>query len=206
MATSAKTSPRSARLNRSLRSLLAAAGCSLVALIAAAPASAASLLPSSEPCGDEFTQPFTPWGDDNLYKLVPGGDFESGAEGWDLNRRADLVPGTTQFGGETVLSLDPGGSALTPPICIDGSEDFSRMLTRSDGRVSAVVVTVVTERGLELPVGAVRGDDEWDASRRFLVPPYALFGNQTTFQYRFTAVGFRGTEIDSVYVDPRHKH
>jgi hypothetical protein len=206
MATYSKSSPRSVRLNRSLRSLLAAAGCSLVALVAAAPASALSVAPSGEPCDDAFSQPFAAWGDDNLYKLVPGGDFESGADGWELDGGASLVPGSAQFGGETVLSLEPGASALTPAICIDGSEDFSRMLTRSEERKSRVLVTVVTERGLELPVGVVRGDDEWDASRRFLVPPYALLGDQTTFQYRFTAVGSRGTEIDSVYVDPRHKH
>lgn len=205
MAKTASTSPRPVPCNRRLRSLLATLGCSVVAAIAAAPASAAGL-PSSSPCADEFSQPFTAWGDSNFYKLVSGGDFESGTEGWDLSDGASLISATTQFGGESVLSLDPGASALTPPICIDGSEDWSRMLTRSDGRISAVLVEVVTERGHELLVGIVRGDSEWDASRRFLVPPFALRGDQTTFQYRFTAIGFRGTELDSVYVDPRAKH
>ena len=206
MAITASTSPRPARRYRSLRSVLATAALSIAALAAAAPASAMSVAPAGSPCNDVFTQPFTGWGDENFYKLVPGGDFESGAEGWQLNRKASLVSGSTPFGGDTVLSLAPGGTAVTPPICIDGSEDYSRMLTRSDGLLTSVLVEVITERGVTVPIGLVRGDDEWDASRRFLVPPLALFGNQATFQYRFTAVGFRGTEIDSVYVDPRAKH
>jgi hypothetical protein len=195
-----------ARRTRGLRSLLAAAAVSIGALAAAAPASAVSVAASGAPCDEALSQPFAAYGDDNLFKLVPGGDFESGAADWQLNEKASLVSGVTPFGGQTVLSLDPGGSAVTPPICIDGSEDYSRMLTRADGRRSSVFVEAITERGATVPVGTVRGDSEWDASRRFLVPPLALFGNQTTFRYRFTAVGTAGTELDSVYVDPRAKH
>lgn len=205
MTGSANDPTRPVHRNRRLRSLLAVAGCSLAGLIGAAPAAAVGL-PTDEACEAEFTQPFAPWGDDALYKLVDGGDFETGAEGWQLSEGATLVPGTAQFGGETVLSLEPGATAVTPDICIDGTEDFSRMLSRSDGHISGVRVEVLTERGLRLPVGVVRGDSDWDASRRFLVPPFALTGDQTTFRYRFTALGFRGTEIDSVYVDPRRKH
>jgi hypothetical protein len=195
-----------ARRPRCLRSLLAAAAISIGALAAAAPASAISVAPSGTTCNEPLSQPFVDYGDDNFFKLAPGGDFESGATDWLLNDKASLVSGTSPFGGETVLSLEPGGSAVTPPICIDGSEDYSRMLTRADGRRSSVFVEAITERGATVPVGVVRGDDEWDASRRILVPPTALFGNQTTFRYRFTAVGTTGTELDSVYVDPRAKH
>lgn len=196
----------SARRPLGIRSLLAAAAVSIGALAAAAPASAMSVAPSGTPCNEPLSQPFLDYGDDNFFKLAPGGDFESGAADWQLDDEASLVSGATPFGGETVLSLEPGGSAVTPPICIDGSEDYSRMLTRADGRHSSVRVEAITERGTTVPVGIVRGDDEWDASRRFLVPPLALLGDQTTFRYRFTAVGTTGTELDSVYVDPRAKH
>lgn len=202
----ATCSTPAARRPRALRTVLAAVAASLVALAAAAPASAMSVAPSGTPCNEPFSQPFAPWGDDNFFKLVPGGDFETGAADWRLNSKATLVAGETPLGGDTVLSLEPGGSAVTPAICIDGSEDYSRMLTRSAGRHSSVWVEVITERGVTLPVGMVRGDDEWDASRRFAVPPFALLGDQTTFRYRFTAVGAQGTELDSVYVDPRAKH
>jgi hypothetical protein len=195
----------SARRPRRIRSLLAVAAVSIGALAAATPASAMSVAASGT-CNEPLSQPFVDYGDDNFFKLAPGGDFESGATDWQLNDKASLVSGASPFGGETVLSLEPGGSAVTPPICIDGSEDYSRMLTRADGRRSSVFVEAITERGATVPVGMVRGDDEWDASRRILVPPAALFGNQTTFRYRFTAVGTTGTELDSVYVDPRAKH
>lgn len=100
-----------------------------------------------------------------------------------------------------------GSSATTAPICIDGSEPHARLLARTDGdflRAGRVVVEAISPLGISIPVGIVRGDEDWDISRRFAAPTWWVARDGIdTFRYRFTAVGLNDTLIDNVYVDPK---
>lgn len=197
--------------SRSGKKLTILLGCGAVCAAFAAPANAGLLsgavqtVTLKDSCGESMSQVFKPWLDLAHYKLAPGGDFESSGSRWQLDG-ARRVDGSSPLGGNKVLSLEPGDSALSPPICIDGSEAVSRMLTRSEGLAGSVAVSVVGESGVELPVGALDALSVWKPSLHFAVPPAALSGGKTTFRYRFTALGPAPVLIDSVYVDPRARH
>lgn len=156
-------------------------------------------------CTDQATQPFLAYGDDEYYRLAPDGDFEGDLSYFDFGGPAGPVDGSSPIGGDTVLSLAPGSSVTTPPICTDGTELFSRMFSRSaDGDPrAAIIVEAVAPNGRSRLVGITRSDDDWGPTSRFLAPLGFARAGFSTFQYRFTAIGRGTTLIDGLYVDPR---
>jgi hypothetical protein len=156
-------------------------------------------------CTDEATQPFLAYGDPEYYRLAPGGDFEGDLSDFDFQGDVGPVADSSPIGGDTVLSLAPGSSVTTPPICTDGTELFSRMFSRSaDGDPrAAIVVEAIAPSGRTRLVGITRSDDDWGPTSRFLAPLGLARSGSTTFQYRFTAIGRGTTLIDGIYVDPR---
>lgn len=204
-----QTTARPVHRNR-LRSVLVAVIASVLAIAAAAPAAseAASEGVSGAQCPGELTQPFLPWGDDDPYRLTPGGDFETGAEGWELSEGAELISDSGPLGGDTALSLDKKASAVSAPICIDGSEDHSRMFSRGEDRekFSLVKVDVISPDGRDHPIGMIRSGDEWEPTTRLLVPRWWSSTGIDSFQYRFTAIGRGTTVLDDLYIDPRRRN
>lgn len=181
----------------------------LLALLVAA--AAVLLLPgfarAAGGCSDPVSDVFSPWGDNDLYRLAPDGDFEGGGDGWRLAGGAAIVPGESPLGGSSVMSLPSGSSATSAPICIDGSEPHARMFAKTDGdffRAGRVVVEAISPLGLSLPVGIVRGDDDWSLTRRFAAPAWWVKRDGIdTFRYRLTAVGASDSVVDGLYVDPK---
>jgi hypothetical protein len=112
------------------------------------------------------------------------------------------------------LSVPRGGTALTPPICVGLLDPTLRFFAvggdaRSTLSVDVVYRTIlgtITQR-----VGTVSAKKSWAPT-----PPYLFLANATgllslngltsTVQFRFTATGTAGWQIDDVYVDPFKIH
>lgn len=169
------------------------------------PAGAAAGDPTG--CADSTSPVFSAWGDSDLYRLIPGGDFEDPAADWALSDGAAVIDGSAPIGGSSVLSMPSGSSALSAPICMDGSEPHARLFAKTDGnffRAGRVLVEAVAPEGNSVAVGIVRGGSDWKLSSRFLVPAWWVARDGIdSFQYRFTALGANDSLIDDVYVDPR---
>lgn len=208
-------------INRRARVIAAAATSAAALLLAAAPSASAGLLvQSATNCTTPtLEQPFTHWGDSSSYVLAPQGSFESGANGWSLNR-ASVDSGNESYyvgnaGDSHSLKIAPGGSALTSTICVGLDRPTLRFFARSSGGLlslstMAVSVRFETSLGLvaELPIGVVLPNTKWQPSLPMpilanLLP--LLPGQMTPVQFRFTPVGGSSWWLDDVYVDPRNR-
>lgn len=200
--------------------LMAVAVTSAAALfLAAAPSASAGLLVrSATDCTNPpLEQPFAHWHDNSNYVLAPGASFENGSAGWSLSR-ATLDTGNESYNvggaGSHSLKISPGGSALTPTMCVGLDRPTLRFFARSSGGllgISTMAVSVRFETSLglvaELPVGVVLPSGKWQPSLPMpilasLLP--LLPGQMTPVQFRFTPVA--GTYwIDDIYVDPKNR-
>lgn len=155
------------------------------------------------------SQPFLSYdGDNNNYFLAPGGDFESDAPGWTLSDGASLVTGPAGTGDS--LSLAPGASALSPPICVSRAHVSARLYgqafegpRRDRARID---IDVFGPSGLITADKNVRVEDAWEPTREFRLgatlfdlDPITL---TTQIQMRFTADGPATAVLDDLYIDP----
>ncbi|RKQ90947.1 hypothetical protein C8N24_0762 [Solirubrobacter pauli] len=163
-----------------LRPLLLA----LTALLFAAPAAQA--------CIDQpLSKPFTPWLDFAHYQAAP--------ETWTLDGAAVVPGGHPWSGGSESLSLPAGASALTAPVCITLVHPTLRFFVRGTGTLA---VSVLTEGGLEVPVGVVLGTGAWAPSP--VLPVVLNVLGEQDVRFRFTsATG--SLRIDDVWIDPYSK-
>jgi hypothetical protein len=190
--------------------LLVAFGCALTAGIGAANADVVT-----GNCPGASSQPFLPWADPLSYTFTPDGGFEQGALGWQLSAGASVVSGNEPWSvsgpGTHVLSLPPGSSAWSPPICVGLVHPTLRAFARSTGggllglgtllveaRVTAAGVT------LTLPVGTIVAGPGFEPTLPLpllanLTSP--LSGGTGSVQLHFVALG-AGFQVDDVYVDP----
>ena len=196
------------------------------ALLLAMPASAgAGVLVASAPAGCDngaVSQPFAQWGDSNNYFLARGGNFEGSLDGWSLSRSnvvADQEPWRVNGdGGSKALTVSPGGSAVTPTMCVGIEHPTMRFFAHRSGggllgATSQLVVTARTETSLglvvEVPVGTVTtltNGTQWNKTPTQVVLSSLLPllpGEYTPIQLRFTPVGTSDWVIDDVFVDPR---
>jgi hypothetical protein len=200
-----------------------------VALTAALPgaASAGVLVASAPNCDNGVdSQPFAQWNDDNHYFLAPGGSFESGSDGWDLNRSSvvnDQEPWKVSGdAGSKALRIPAGTNAVTSTMCVGLEHPTMRFFAHRVGGgllggASSLVVTARTETSLGLVVdvpvvGLVNGlagnGTSWNKTQQQVVVSSLLPllpGEHTPIQFRFTAVGTGDWVIDDVYVDPRQR-
>lgn len=197
----------------SARRLLAAAVLSIGAFVvpSASAASLGSLLTpvalvtgDSAPCaGRVLSRPFTPWMDAASYFPAPGGTFESGAPGWSLAGGASVQPGGNTFlSSGSSLSIPAGGSATTPPICVDLGSPTLRAFTNA---AQATIVVSVIAAGIEIPIGSIPPRGSWQPTpiMLFLTNTLGIVSatGTTTASFRFTAVG-GNARLDDVYIDP----
>ena len=181
----------------------------VLALLLPAPAANASRDPRGCPA-EVLEQPFIAWGDNALYRLAPGGSFELGVPGWTLAGAAELVAPGAPFiptSAATALSLAPGASATSAPICVGPGDRFARMFASADdasgdGR-TRLRVELIRADGFTRLLRQLHAAEEWDATKR--IPTGAGTKGVTWVRYRFTArVGTWA--LDDLYIDPRANH
>jgi hypothetical protein len=201
------------------------AGAALLALPASA---SAGLLVESAPPGCDngpISQPFAKWGDDSNYFLARGGNFEGALDDWKLSRAgvvADQEPWQVHGDdGSKALKVSPGGSVVTPTMCVGVEHPTMRFFAHRSGggllgAASTLLVTARTETSLglvlDVPVGTVTtlsNGTSWNKTPKqimlsSLLP--LLPGEHTPIQLRFTPVGTASWVIDDVYVDPRSRN
>ena len=170
---------------------------------------AGSLLGLNNDCGATST-PFSQFGDSRNYTFGTNGGLESGSTGWSLSG-GGVVSGNEAFfvhsrSDSHSLSLNRGGSALTPKLCMGTTSTVMRFFVKSDDNGSVRVEVVF--RGLlgqvlgVLQVSNISPGDSWQAG-----PPIlnldSLLGllGVSSVQLKFTATS-GSVQVDDVYVDP----
>ena len=162
------------------------------------------------------TQVFKPWGDQHNYVLAPDGGFESKASGWSLAGGARVVPGneTHYLRAKTdrnSLSLPPGSSATSPPICVALDTPFLRSMVRNTGEPRSRLRAEVTYKLLGLVqtkvVTVMSSGSTWTPSA-YISPTLGLSTIVGTILPASVKVTFRpldsagNWQIDDFYVDP----
>jgi hypothetical protein len=152
-------------------------------------------------------------GDEALYALAPGGSFENGAPGWSL-RRAKVVNGNESLDivpGSHSLAIEPGGSGVTPWICISSEYPtfrfVARQLSGEAGAKLSVDLRWLNLLGITLDnrVGALAGNPDWTATPSLRYGdsvPLWLPGGSGAVQLAFEASGTGTWAIDDVLIDP----
>lgn len=175
--------------------------------------------PILQPCDQTgISQPFSAWGDNRHYVPAPGGTFERRSQGWDLGPGATLTRGGNPHGSDGyALTLEPGGSATSPPICVHIDYTVSRMFARTVAGDSPLKVEVLYDNALlgrasakaaDLPPVRSWGPTEtWDMPvlsqiNLDLTSSSGLAGG-TEVRFRFTAPDDGSWKVDDVWVDPR---
>jgi hypothetical protein len=162
-------------------------------------------------------QPFLPWADPSAYVLVPNGTIEQGAR-WNLKGGAIRVAGNeTHYvhdsGDTTSLSLPPGSSATTAPMCVGVEHPTLRLVARNRGSALSLLLVEVLFEDLTghkraLPIGAYVGASSWQPTAPLAVVANLftlLPGTDVEVAFRFTPRDGGDWSIDDVYVDPfRH--
>jgi hypothetical protein len=211
-------------LARARSALLGALAAGILSAALPAAASAGVLVNTAPSCDNgDVSQPFARWGDDSHYFLAPGGDFEGSLAGWALSRSgaaSDQEPWEVAGDGSHALVVRPGGSAVTPTMCVGIEHPTMRFFAHRSGGgllggASQLVVSarVETSAGLvvEVPVGTVTtvtNGNSWNRTpvQVVLVNLLPLLpGKYTPVQFRFTPIGTADWVIDDVYVDPRSR-
>ncbi|MDO9354230.1 MAG: hypothetical protein Q7T55_11070 [Solirubrobacteraceae bacterium] len=167
-------------------------------------------------------QAFARFGDIADYFLAPGGDFETGAKGWNLSNAA-VVRGNESFGitrGSQSLQLGSGllsvATAVSPAFCVTDAHPTFRFVARPRGLVG-VLSTFVRYQAVD---GTTREEQVHSRSRLTLLPgfwspselqplatkvPMAKVGGVASVRLVFRApinVVGAGYQIDSLLVDP----
>jgi len=165
-------------------------------------------------------QVFRPWGDQHSYVLAPDGGFEAGGSGWALSGGAKAVPGNESFylndeNDSRSLSLPPGSSAISPPICMSLDTPIFRLLARNPGnpssrlRVEAVFPLLGLVR--TKTVSTVTAGSSWAPTQQMstVLTLSTLVGTlvPSAIQIRITPLDAAGKwQVDDLYVDPFARH
>lgn len=191
----------------------------LSALTVAPAAQAGPLVASANNCAaNSLEQPFTRWLDPNNYFLAPNGGFESGASHWSLDG-ASVVDGNEPYyvhGADESrsLSIPAGAGATSDTSCVGLNEPTVRLFVKSSSPslLSKLKVEVLYEDATgtvrSATIGSIPalGATSWTphVPMTIVANLLALVGDKTPVQFRFTAQGSAGWQIDDLYVDPRY--
>ncbi len=191
-----------------------AAICSAAFGLSAASALAASVSPAPATCtGQTFSQAFAAFGDTNEYTLVQDGNFNSGSEGWELSKGAQIVTSGGPHGSTGgVLDLPSGATAVSPPVCVTLEYPTARVFVRDVKGSEGVAVGLAyagTNRTVASPqnVGQVHGQQtDWTLSNPINVQPQIAGSDEGTREARFVFTAGGNTsefQLSGLYVDPR---
>jgi hypothetical protein len=172
-------------------------------------------------CPDPTSRPFSPWSDYAKYAFVPNGGFESGSTGWTLSGGARVVSGNESFFAHdardrSALSLPPGSTATTSPMCISVLSGKMRFFAANAGSPSSRLRVQVLYNGgvgsvlgglgtlLELSeFGSVPAGRPWQPSAEVGMLGGTLPLLTSSVQFRFSAPNDGGSfRLDDVYLDP----
>jgi hypothetical protein len=199
--------------------VLAIALVGLAMLVAAPVASASSGSSTSCPIPPSSTV-FAPLGDSANYSLVPGGDFEGSMAGWTLNN-ASVVNGNEPWyvggsGDSQSLSVGPGGSAISPSICVSDlfpSLRFFALNAQNNGGTSGNSLRVTAlwtdsnGNTHEFMLGRLSDSQfqSWEPTPSIALGSYLPDGMSVNVQLEFSSGANSTWQIDDVYVDPYAK-
>jgi hypothetical protein len=211
---------RQVRLSLSRGSMLALAvlTASVAALAGTASPAQAGLGVS---CPDPTLRAFAAWNDFANYAYVPNGGFEAGASGWSLSRGARVVAGNSSLfahgaGERYSLSLPPGSSATSPPMCISLLSSKMRFFAANLGspssrlRVQVIygggvggLLSLVTKTLGISDRGSITAGPSWGPSPEIGMLSGTLPLLTRSVQFRFVAADASGAWlVDDVYLDP----
>jgi hypothetical protein len=184
-------------------------------------ADAATPAPLCQIAAISALQPFLAFSDPNGYVLAPGGSFEGGLAPWATTGAASIVEDNEPWrvGGpdhHRALSLAPGATAQTAPMCVDSSFPAFRLFARGTANRKTplnVQVILLDARGATLSKQTVQTDTQLAGGWR-VIEPLALYPTITSssgapinvatrMALRFSTPADGGSwRIDDVYVDP----
>jgi hypothetical protein len=183
-------------------------------ILAGTSAASADTLPCSTPSA---SQVFSPFGDGADYALVPGGNFEGDMSGWTLNG-ASVVSGNEPWsvggaGDSQSLSIGPGGSAISPPFCVNDEFPSWRFFAQLDGGLGRSRLDVSVQWSDQqgdsgvTRVATLRGGTyrTWRPTASLQLGPPLDDYTTMTEQLMFSAGDGPGWQIDDVYIDPYAK-
>ena len=206
----------------------------LAALVVAAPATAddstdapdftgetvttQSTADTRQTCQDPEVAPLlTSFKDDSLYFVAPGGDFEAGAQGWQLDGGAQVGNGSSALAplgaGNSSLRLPAGSAATSPAFCVDERYPKFRLTAGQLGTAKGRITVSVVYPGLQKNVRHA-GDVDVDAKQPWklskaldIQPRYGL----KKAGWRLVALRFEvdksdvgaDVRVDDVLVDPK---
>jgi hypothetical protein len=161
-------------------------------------------------------QVFSPWGDRHSYVLAPDGGFEAGGQGWTLSGGASVVGGNESYylndpADSRSLSLPPGSSAVSPPICMSLDTPMFRMLARNGADPGSRLRVEATYRLLGLirtkTVSSVAAGASWAPTQQMstVLTLSTIVGTliPSSIQIRSTPLDSRGAwQVDDLYIDP----
>jgi len=174
-----------------------------------------------ETCTDPEVAPLLQgFKDKDLYFVAPGGDFEDGAEGWQLEGNAMIAGGSSAFAplgsGQHSLQLRAGSAATSPAFCVDERYPRFRVTVGQLGLKKANVRVSVVYPGLKKNVRKaadidVDDKERWRLSKRLgLQPTYGLKqGGWRLVALRFEVLKDEAggdARIDDILVDPRMRY
>jgi hypothetical protein len=174
-----------------------------------------------ETCRDPDVSPMLQdFKDDDLYFVAPGGDFEDGADGWQLEGGASIGLGSSAFSplgsGQRSLSLPTGSAATSPAFCVDDRYPHFRISVGQLGSRKAKIRVSVVYPGLEKNVrkeADVDADEKhpWRLSKKLAIKPDhgRKHGGWRLVALRFELVKAEDgadARVDDVLVDPRMRY
>jgi hypothetical protein len=200
-------------INRPRRRALALVAACLGLLVAAAPAAA-----STSSCAFPASNPvFASLGDTANYFAVSGGTFEGDTTGWSLTG-AQVVSGNEPFqvdglGDSHSLSIAPGGTAVSPTVCINNLAPTWRFFAHAaNASASASQLTVYaqwtdpnTGHKFRLPIAHGNGNTypSWASTPVLTLGKVLPAGVNVNIQLVFAAGANGGSwSIDDVFIDP----
>ena len=187
----------------------------LAALMTAGTAQATTTYPTT--CTEPVLyQPFLPFLDGNWYSLTPGESYdEFDAGSWTLSGGATTVSTTLQDGTTgLVLSMPKGAKAVSPPLCVNNTYPYMRMLEKAANAgsltFSIAYMTSTGKYGSARTIGTVTPSSSgaWALSSQVKLAS----GPYTGWNYgilTITGGGSKSTSTSSLYnlyLDPRMKH
>lgn len=174
-----------------------------------------------ETCKDPEVAPLLQgFKDRDFYFVAPGGDFENGADGWQLEGGAAIARGSSAFAplgsGQHSLQLRAGSAATSPAFCVDERYPRFRVTVGQLGVKKAKLRVSVVYPGLAKNVRTaadVDVDDKqrWRLSKRLdLQPTYGLKrGGWRLVALRFEMLKDEeggDARIDDILVDPLRRY
>jgi hypothetical protein len=188
----------------------------LAALFTAGPAQAVTSTYATSCTEPVLYQPFLPFLDGNWYSLTPGEAYdEFDAGGWTLSNGAATVSTALQDGTTGLtLSLPKGSKAVSPPLCVNNTYPYMRMMEKSpNGGSLTFAISYLANTGTygaAKTIGSITpaSTGAWALSSQVRIPtgPYSGWNYAVLTITAGGRVSTSTSSLYNLYLDPRMKH